>query len=119
MPGTSDEFDTIQQAIESTTTLKAIQAKRVTTDKQCTLWPLVLGFSEASGSGPDPEKLLCYKYDPDDPAAKRFRCYFVSDLTDVVRVNWPTTPEPKGLRFKQVVRQNCVEDVEVYRRFKG
>jgi hypothetical protein len=122
--GTSAEFDLIQLAIESTTTLKAIQATWLTDGKQYTLWPLVLGFSQAGGSGPDPEKVLCYKFDPTNTNARRFRCYKVADLTSVVRVDWPTTPspppiqEPRGLRFKQVVSQNCVTEVECFRRFK-
>jgi hypothetical protein len=118
MASTSGEFDLIQQSIESTTTQKAIQATWITDGEECTLWPLVVGFN-----GDGEEKVLCYKFDPDDTNARNFRCYFISHLTDVVRVNWPTTPapppiqEPKGLRFKHVVKQNCVEEVEAYRPF--
>jgi hypothetical protein len=119
MAATSAEFDLIQQAIESMTTQKAIQATWITDGNQCVLWPLVVGFNDDGA-----EKVLCYKFDSANTNARNFRCYFISQLTGVARADWPITPspppiqEPKGLRFRQVVRQNCVKDVEAYRRFK-
>lgn len=116
---TSAEFDLILKAIDSSATQKAIQATWTTDGKVCTLWPLVVGFNDNGD-----EKVLCYKFDPNDTNARNFRCYYISHLTGVAPVAWPTTPapppiqEPKGLRFRQVVRQNCVKEVEAYRRFK-
>jgi hypothetical protein len=112
---TSAEFDAIKLVIE-TKPPKAIKAKwKNGPERQ--LWPHVLGTNPAGGSDPPVEVVLCLEYAEDDDGEpiKKFRCFKVEHLTIVGNpITSPWTPIPK-MRFKQVKKQNCVDDVEVYR----
>ena len=80
------------------------------------LWPLVIGTT-GTGDEEEIERLLSFEFVAADPTAKKFRCFKIKDLTVTANpaVAWPANPTPNGLRFKQVKKQNCVEDVDVFR----
>jgi hypothetical protein len=87
------------------------------------LWPLVLGFDTAGE-----EVALCYQYKgysqlPLKPhvSMRNLRCLKISKLTDVTKIVYDPATEgfdPPVLRFKQVKKQTCVDDVDVYRQPK-
>ena len=105
------------------------------------LWPHVLGWSRTGPGSPDVEMVLCYQYDgysgrplatPHPKLKKNCRCFKVASLKDPANptnsqvlvidfdpINPPPptgdTWEPKKFTFKQVKKQNCVDDVEVFR----
>jgi hypothetical protein len=131
----SANYNSIKQAMQATP-LKALLARisNDTTDLR-KLVPLALGTSQKDGT--DVEMVLCYQYDA--PAVdvlpnfniKNCRCFPVEKLKnptntdssnpdskialvfDFTPIN-PSSPAWKPeLTFKQLKKQNCVEDVEV------
>jgi hypothetical protein len=143
MPSTN--YTLIRDVIENTTEKKAILAyyAGTTPDPQGSirkLWPHVLGVSKTGNTVE--EVVLCYQYDgyskrpvatPHPKLKKNMRCFKVASLRDptnpiagsqVIVIDFasvdPPPPagqswEPKKLTYKQLDKQNCVEDVDVFR----
>jgi hypothetical protein len=92
-------------------------------DEKRKLWPLVLGHNE-SGSE---EIALCYQYGGHtdlelEPhvSFRNLRCLKLHKLRDVSKEVFDASPQGEGfdppvLTFKQVKKQNCIDEVDVHR----
>jgi hypothetical protein len=125
----------IRGAITNSTQRKAIlvyyAGDPATTTRK--LWPLVIGTTRTASG--DVERVLCYQYDgyskvlplaTPHPNLANLRCFKVESLKDptnptnpdpttnlVLEIDFsPTTWTPPTVKFKQVKKQNCIEDVD-------
>ena len=133
MPTESANFKKIKQVIkqEDAEQERTITA-RLSTDETGPgtlrkLWPHVLGRTTVPDSNPplEVEMVLCYQYggyskDPidthhDQYPRKNFRCFKVESLLDVVKELFQEEWTPKKLKFRQVKKQSCVDDVDFFR----
>jgi hypothetical protein len=100
---------------------KAIQAKYllVKPDVVRKFLPVLVG-PEPDGS--NEPVVLCYQYepaaDPSHPSKKNWRCFKVNSLDEVSIIVFNTTPKFNSPKFthKKVDRQNCVDEIEEWRK---
>jgi hypothetical protein len=119
------KYQTIRQAIKETnaTQERAIKARFQNDPEEQPLrklWPLVLG-QDANGE----DVALCYQYGGYSPVIlkphvnnRNLRCMKLSKLSQVEKIVFnPATEgfDPPVMKFRQVKKQTCVEDVDVYR----
>lgn len=85
------------------------------------LWPLAIGKDVNGG-----DVALCYQYagpgmDPNIPhvSFRHLRCLKLDKMAnaDVTKIAFPATEgfDPPYLGFKQLKKQTCIDEVEVYR----
>lgn len=125
-------YDTILEAIEDKDKIPswAIQAKYVgdvATDPVRKFLAYVLGTS-LDDTGGNQHVVLGFQYEgkntpPFPPSRKNWRCFKVDsfDPTTVSKIPFAPSPPfvpPPPLKFRQLKKQSCVEDVEAWRQKK-
>jgi hypothetical protein len=83
------------------------------------LLPYVLGQSEAPDSGQEYDRVLCYEFtdsSSDHPKPYNWRCFKVDFFTNMAIQDFTETWVPHKMTGKQRKRQNCVADIDVFRR---
>ncbi len=104
-------YDAIKAVVMDKT--KAIEvAYRGETRK---LVPFVLGTNPKNGT--DVESVLGFQYAGSNPTLpKGWRCFNVDSLVTVTSIPYTPIPGvPPKIKFKEVKKQNSIEDVDVWR----
>jgi hypothetical protein len=128
MPSTKyDKFKTVIKELDEEQP-RAIYARYQgdppTDDAIRKLWPHVLGTTPSATPGAEDEEVaLCYQYGGHSgaalvlphPSRKNLRCFKLALMSNVTKELFEEPWDPIEMKFKDVKKQTCVEDVDVYR----